>query len=640
MTTRAIRISMVLLALLVGLGCTSNSGEQANDDGQLLALDTDDRGTIDVLSSAGAHGNALAGATGGMLTADGSASTTNRNGSDDQIDSLAAGMSARANGGGTASAAEVAATEVPEPCDNFDGEIRPFQTSSGARFGDVAGEFKLTMLDGSAWSFEAHWSGCESYVFLTYFPDLRLNRMGLWEGDLLWDSPLDEIMLAGPSNTHYVFISDEESEADRIDRLESMRNRIDEALNRLIPSETDRVGWRRRMHLTTTRLTDVDGSVGEMARAYLSFAFDPDNRVDLGERGKIPAPLPYVFGIDRLQRFDAGGNLSPAVGQVKVWAMTAYLGHFYNHHAQLRDTVAAEDNATIINMLDGRVSERVFTVPVTLPDPMAMAAFDRMAFDISVTCPHLNPFGCSEWDRLAHIFVCLDNECMERREIVRWITPYWRRGERRWLMDASPFIGLLRSGGAQSFRVEMGPGWERKTERDVTVNLRLWQTDGPRATGAVRVYTGGGFNADYNANHPPTSFDLPAEVDRVELVTIISGHGQEETNGCAEWCDHRHQFTVNGEALESIVSAMRPGTSRGCAQRANEGVSPGQWGNWAQSRAFWCPGLPVEAQRIEITDKVQLGSTNELTYQTSLRLRETPPGGDVNLSAYIVWYLN
>ena len=459
---------------------------------------------------------------------------------------------------------------------------------------------------------------------MVYFPDLRLNRMGAWEGDLLWDSPLDELLLAGPSNTHYIFVSDESDESQRIARLEGMKTRVQEAIERLVPEQDVRQQWQKHLHLTTTRLTDIEGSVGEMVRNYLAFAFDPSNRVDLGDRGQAPAPLPYVFGIDRQQRFDAGGNLAPAVGQPKVWAMAAYLGHFYNHHAQVIDRLANEENITTINLLNNRVSDRIFTIPAMLPDSMTMAAFDTMTFDISVNCPHLNPFACSEWDRLAHIYVCLDESCMERREIVRWITPYWRRGLRRWIMDATPFLGLGRAGAAQTFIIEMGPGWERKTERDVRIDLRFSTSDGPRSIGATRVFTGGGFNADYDTNHPPTTFEVPPNVDRIELVTIISGHGQEETNGCAEWCDHRHQFTINGDSLAPIASQMRPQSPRGCAQRASEGVSPGQWGNWAQSRAFWCPGLPVEAQRIDITEQVNADEVNEISYQTTLRLREPP----------------
>src|SRR5205085_1832876 len=195
--------------------------------------------------------------------------------------------------------------------------------------------------------------------------------------------------------------------------------------------------------------------------------------------------------------------------------------------------------------------------------------------------------------------------CAERLEIARWITPYWRRGRQHYLIDATPFLGLLRDGGARSFFVELGPDWERATEWDAQVSLRLRTQGGePLASGSVRAFTGGAFDASYNTR-PPFTFTPPAGVTRVELVTILSGHGQTAGDQCAEWCDHRHDFSVNGTDLPEILHAgARIGADRGCAARASEGVIPGQWGNWAQARAYWCPGLAVQALRTDITSLV------------------------------------
>ena len=55
----------------------------------------------------------------------------------------------------------------------------------------------------------------------------------------------------------------------------------------------------------------------------------------------------------------------------------------------------------------------------------------------------MNPFACSEWDRIGRIELCRDLECTQKDEIARWITPYWRRGTRRWFLDVSPFLALL-----------------------------------------------------------------------------------------------------------------------------------------------------------------------------------------------------
>ena len=65
------------------------------------------------------------------------------------------------------------------------------------------------------------------------------------------------------------------------------------------------------------------------------------------------------------------------------------------------------------------------------------------SIEIQVHCPAMNPFACSEWDRIGRIELCRDLECTQKDEIARWITPYWRRGTRRWFLDVSPFLALL-----------------------------------------------------------------------------------------------------------------------------------------------------------------------------------------------------
>ena len=303
--------------------------------------------------------------------------------------------------------------------------------------------------------------------------------------------------------------------------------------------------------------------------------------------------------------------------------------------------MAAETDVTVVSLLDETTTGRVFTREVTLPDASAMAAFDSLEVDVEIICDERNPFACSEWDRIADIQLCADGAaCTERREIARWITPYCRRGRQHWAIDASPFLALLRAGGATSFFVELGPEWERATEWTARVSLRLRTRGGEaRAMGAEPAFRGGAFGATYN-DRMPVSFTPPAEATRVELVTILSGHGQESGNNCAEWCDHRHTFSVNGAALPAIAhEGPSIGSARGCAALASEGVLPGQWGNWAQSRAYWCPGLPVEAGRTDITSMVRLGEVNELTYAGSFGT-SAPAGGDIALSSYVVWYVD
>lgn len=520
---------------------------------------------------------------------------------------------------------------APDVCDELGLARTPFRTSgTGDQFGDVAGDFTVTLRDGSTWSLETQWSGCESYVFFVHFPGLT--------DEIIRSNP-DYLFREGPRNVRYFFLSDDEDAAARAALMEELATNLEEGFQLGLDDEAQRAFWRARFHFVTDRATEIDGSVGSMLRTYLAWATTPESRVDLGDRGVAGAPAPIVVGIDRAQTWDPADSLSPSVGAAPMLGMAAFLGHFYEYRAALESRLASEE-ATVVTLIDERTTGRVFTREVTLPDATAMAAFDTLEVDVEITCDEGNPFACSEWDRIADVQLCVDGPtCTDRREIARWITPYWRRGRQHYLIDATPLLALLRDGGAQTFFVELGPDWERATEWIARVELRLRTVGGgaPRASGGALAFRGGAFDAAYNVRDP-FRFTPPAGATRVELVTILSGHGQTAGDNCAEWCDHQHTFSVNGTALPAIAHDGPPiGSPRGCAAHARDGAIPGQWGNWAQSRAYWCPGLPVPAQRTDITSLVTLGSENQLTYAGSF-LGGEPRGGDIALSAYVIWY--
>ncbi|MEO0321530.1 MAG: peptide-N-glycosidase F-related protein [Myxococcota bacterium] len=531
--------------------------------------------------------------------------------------------------------------EIAPICEELGLTPMAFQAGTGDLFGDVAGDFRVTELDGSRWSFEENFTGCENMVFLTYFPGLEASDE-LWPSEIILDPFIET-----PLNTHYFFITNIGTEGARVGRLRSVERSLTTSLDFLNIQGEARERQLARFHLVADQLESVEGSVGQFARSYLAYMESPAARVNIGDRNGdgeddfTGAPLPFAFGIDRDQRWDPVGSLSTRVGGPQALRMASFAADFYDAKAAMRERVASEDaaGARVVPLVDEDVTERVFTRTVTLPD---LAGQDTMTFDVSVTCPFRSPFACSEWDRIARIEVCLDGStCEERREVIRWITPYWRRGNRRWLVDASPFMGLVAAQGTEvTFRVEMGPTWERATERRVTMSLRFTASGGERSAGAERLFTGGRFDASYAENHPDVSFTVPAGATRVELVTILSGHGQDGSTNCAEWCDHRHTFTIDGSPLETIRHDGGIFVPTGCAERSGEGIPPGQWGNWPQSRAYWCPGLPVDAIRQDITSLVTPGVESTVSYDASFAGRPPPAehNANISLNTYVVWY--
>ncbi|MEC9465935.1 MAG: peptide-N-glycosidase F-related protein [Myxococcota bacterium] len=490
-----------------------------------------------------------------------------------------------------------------------------------------------------------NWSGCDSYIFFAFMGFTDDGAKAYMED--LWTVSFSELIQASAPNVHYFFISDEANNDTRTLRMQSMQARFEQELGTLFASSPDELAhWQGRVHFITDKLKQVNGSVGAYAADFLNHVATAP-AVDLGDRGQAPTPYPFSFAIGRDQRWDATGSLSEYVGGPENLKMMAYNSSFYNHRAELAARLAAETDTTVLPLVDESVTARVFNRDVTLPDADSMATMDTFELDVAVTCPFRNPFACSEWDRIARISLCTEfdeadiESCTASTEIVRWITPYWRRGKRHWVMDASPFLALLKDGGVHRFRIEMGPSWERATERHAAMSVRLSnQGKAHTSSSVVRAFGGGTFDANYNTEREAFTFTPPADASRVEIVTIISGHGQTSGNNCAEWCNHIHTFTVNGDSASvHEVNYGNFNDSLGCAARANEGVVPGQWGNWSQARAGWCPGLPVETVRFDITSEVTLGAENTLGYEASFN-GAVPAGGDIAKNTYIVWYKN
>ena len=494
-------------------------------------------------------------------------------------------------------------------CDELGFPREPMEESTGFEYGDVAGDFAVQTLDGSFTLGEA-WTGCESYVFVNY--------AATGEGDAIWSSFPDPLFSRSARNAQYFFASYETDPAAVRTRMETLRSSFETAFAMLEAEEAS--FWRERIHFVTDPLLDIEGSAGDRARNQPGIA--------------------YAFAIDRDQRFDQVGSLAEVTGAgfVPRLGMAAWASHYYNYRATLRARLAAETGVTLVPLVsEVDWTERVFDRTATLPDTAAMAAFDTLEVDISITCRQ-NARGCSEWDRIGAIDVCLDDTCDTRRELVRWITPYSRPGRRRWVIDASPLLGLLRAGGDQPFRVVMGPAWEAATPRDVEMSIRLSDRGGAdSASGAELAFTGGTFDAAYDSLHPPFRFTPPSGTTRVELVVIVSGHGQTDVDNCAEWCNHEHTFTVNGGTDHRVDFPGEAGRATGCAERVVDGVIPGQYGNWAPSRAGWCPGFPVAALRFDVTGDAHLSAENELTYDASFAGGE-PRGGNIDLSTYVVYY--
>ena len=517
----------------------------------------------------------------------------------------------------------------------------------GTAVRDLAGPFTVPTQDGD-WSFQDAWTGEDSYVFLTYAPRALVFSNGTDYAASLFDGSLADLLEHSPRNVHYFFLwaSDEPG---------FMANR-DSWLSELdAMSETDRAWWRPRVHFVSTRSVALDNWVGQMLAAR-SRTMLPYKRYD-----------PLQFAIDRSQRIREVGQLGRLAsgGLVTELAMLAHEPEYYNWEWTRDRRLAMErDRVTVIPLATAQITHDTLDVDVTLPSATELARFDTMEVDLAMECPHHRDGECGAWDYLSYLWVCdPDTRVADAgvsdassdasadasdgadagprwrcdREIARWITSYWR--ETHWVTDISGMLPQLREGGRQHLRWNASGQWDpRMTDYTVTLSLRLSNRGrGMRPSEVVPLWTGGSWNASYDSRHAPVRVTVPADVRKVELYALITGHGGVQPSNCAEFCDHQHHFAVNGmDHLRSFPGAR---TADGCAGRVGEGVTPNQHGTWYFGRGGWCPGLDVAPWVVDVTSEMRPGAESELRYTTTYGGRAVSASlGDIALSSYLVYW--
>tara|TARA_B100002051_G_scaffold110418_1_gene105095 strand:- start:141 stop:1490 length:1350 start_codon:yes stop_codon:yes gene_type:complete len=208
-----------------------------------------------------------------------------------------------------------------------------------------------------------------------------------------------------------------------------------------------------------------------------------------------------------------------------------------------------------------------------------------------------------------------------KAEVGRYITAYNREG--RYISDVTPMLGVLKNENINEFNY-----WQPNAY-GLTIKLFFWN-ENKEYTPVGAEYLHGAtrkFNLDYNnifGSENPFSYNVTGNTEKVEIVTFFTGHGHSSTDeNCAEFCNHQHEFTINGNTLD-LLEHPNGGTPYGCYNRVHEGVSANQYGTWVYGRAGWCPGQDVEYNRIDITDESSIGE-NRLSYRGLYQGEEYDP---------------
>ena len=523
------------------------------------------------------------------------------------------------------------------------------------------------------WTFKQEWSGKDTYVFVIYNPTNP-------DSVITWNSAnpvgqateLSLMFEKSPDNVHYFFGS--YRDGGWMGDVSYMSGRVNTALTTM--SEEDREHWSDRVHYIAMDANFLEGSIADFIVAKESpawFCIDQLQRwQEVGSFWDLNFNQNFSW-----YRFHFIANeptyLNFEFGLERELAAMEYHSSIPCHERQYmpKNCIKGEsvtllewntgDSYTHGGGWGGGTNIRNIELPENMED------FDSFAIYTYEACADHK--GCNEWDFIGYLNAyesecslmefSLYNDCINqilpeftsqevcennghrwddggedgspsckgkwnrvwKAEIGRYITAYNREG--RYISDATPMLGVLKNENINEFNY-----WQPNAY-GLTIKLFFWN-ENKEYTPIGAEYLHGAtrkFNLDYNnifGSENPFSYNVTDNTEKVEIVTFFTGHGHSSTDeNCAEFCNHQHEFTINGNTL-NLLEHPNGGTPYGCYNRVHEGVSANQYGTWVYGRAGWCPGQDVEYNRIDITSESSIGE-NRLNYRALYQGEEYDP---------------
>ncbi len=241
---------------------------------------------------------------------------------------------------------------------------------------------------------------------------------------------------------------------------------------------------------------------------------------------------------------------------------------------------------------------------------------------------------CADWDYDVHVIAC--NAAGDTLEMGELITPYanttfplfpwtWTQS---YCYDVTDFYPILKDGVTiRVFYSGYSGGFTS------TIKFHFIEGTPPRNVVKISKLWHGGF-AYGNAGDPietkvaAKTEAFPANAVSAETKVIITGHGGDNTENCAEFCKKWYQYKVNGTTVE-----QRDIWRDNCGSNA---VSP-QSGTWPIDRANWCPGAQVNT----IIHKVPASVTPGQSYNVDMDFQTYTSGNNgasYKLSAIMFYY--
>lgn len=243
--------------------------------------------------------------------------------------------------------------------------------------------------------------------------------------------------------------------------------------------------------------------------------------------------------------------------------------------------------------------------------PADPSLWNKIVILYTIGCPAA-PNDCDPWDRLGHLRVVRDDGT--ETEIARIITPYDITGPDRpgtctWEINVTSYKSILHGDVTLRNYIESWIGGDNGWL--VTIDfLFIEGTLDPEPYRVIDLW-----GADHlvygNPDVPPedvlvpVDVDIPADVTAARVRVFTTGHGQGNTDNCAEFCRRDHSVVAGADTYTHELWRLN------CSQNT---CSP-QGGNWTFGRAGWCPGDKAKAWNVNVTPSLTPGQPMSFQYQ-------------------------
>ncbi len=250
----------------------------------------------------------------------------------------------------------------------------------------------------------------------------------------------------------------------------------------------------------------------------------------------------------------------------------------------------------------GDDNRREQIVQVNLPE--SIENYGRVTLQFKLSCPDGK---CDRWDRVGSM--SLQNADQgQPLELLRFITPYGIGAN--WTYDLSDFLPLLHGPANFRFFIDtwVGPGHPGGNGWMIEAEL-LYEKAAEGQPVASYVQPIMTFE-DVIYGDPLISTERKSQVpplvgySSAQMRMVITGHGQGNSENCAEFCAKSHRVQIGTYNYETTIWRDNCATT----------VDPNQKGTWQYPRAGWCPGDKVEPWKADVSLALLNGVT-DFVYQ-------------------------